>query len=85
MRGSTLRRSETVERFGVKGADSRTGSQRFDFADDPSHFFGAGFVQHLLVEHRRTGAQFVQQHAQATDVAACIDVSQIQLSLFGAM
>ena len=50
--------------------------------DDPLHF-GKGLGPQLFgVKWRRSGQQFVQQHAQRVDVAARIDI-QASIGLFG--
>src|SRR5205823_4969595 len=51
--------------------------------DGPAHFVQTGFEQFLGVERGLAREQFVEQHAQAVNVAAGIDVHTRELRLLG--
>ena len=65
-------------------ADPRAGLGRLLLADDAADFVERRRAHPLLVERRRAGEQFVEQHAQRVDVAAGVDVEAGHLRLLGA-
>ena len=62
-------------------AQPRRGPHRLLLPDGPAHLVQARCQQLLRVERRLAGQQFVEQHAQAVDVAARVDVQPAHLRL----
>ncbi len=56
---------------------------RFFLADGAAHFIQTGSEQFLLIERRAAREQFVEQHAQAVDVAARVNVQAGHHRLLG--
>ncbi len=50
------------------------GPRRLDLADQPLHFAEHGAAHRPAVERRRPGEHFVEQHSQAVDIGARVDV-----------
>jgi len=57
-------------------ADARARPGRLLLADDAADFVKIRRAQPLLVKRRRAGQQFIQEHAQRIDVAACVHVQR---------
>ncbi len=67
-----------VERF-----HARRRARRIDLADDPPDFIQARAGHRRRVDRRAAGEQFVEQHAEAVDVAARVDVERGKFRLLG--
>ena len=71
--------------FGIEhGAQASRRTQRFFLTDGAAHGVQPGPNQLLGIKRRPAGEQFVEQHAQAVDVAPRIDVQSAHLRLLGA-
>ena len=64
-----------------KGTEPGGRPGRFHFADDAADLVVALFPQRLLVEGRLAHHQFIEQHAQAVDVRARVDVHAVGAGL----
>jgi len=86
--GTRRLRVNFARRYAALGGRARTGSSRarlwrFDLADDPLDL-AIGFAAQLLgIKRRGAGQQLVEQHAEAVDVAAGIDVKAADVGLLG--
>jgi len=63
------------------GVDEMRRPHRLGLPNRPPHLIHARLHQFLRVKRRRARQQFVQQNAQAVDVAACIHVHRAHLRL----
>ena len=69
---------------GIEAAEAQAGGGRLFLADDALNLGKGGAAQPAGVEGQGAGEQLVQQHAQAVDVAARVDVAGGRLGLLGA-
>ena len=65
------------------GRDPRTGARGLLLANHLAHAVETGLVQLRLVDWRRAGNQFVEQHPQRIHIAAGIDIHGTQRHLLG--
>ena len=84
LRGSALRCAETVVSVVAERAQPRARLGRLVLADDPAHLVEAALRNVSWSNGVVPVKQLVEQHAQAVDVAAGVDVHARQLGLLRA-
>ncbi len=72
------------EGFALERAQARARTRRLHLADRPADGLQTAFDQFLRIEGRAAGQQLIEQHAQAVDVAARVNVQPAHLRLLGA-
>ena len=85
-RGASTRRRLAVVVNSASSMELRRveGATRFLFADGAAHFVEAGLDEFLRIERRFAGEQFVEQHAEAVNIGAGVDIQPAHFSLFRA-